>query len=341
VVSNVGRFGVNIVLLVLVCALWGLQYTFYKVVGAEARPVAVSFAFVLLSGSVVFPFFVAECWRKRGGAQANAAERSFRRLNNIGSFLIVGIVGATASSLCIAWGVARSTASNGALLGLTTPVLMALLAALILHERMTPVRWVSLAIALTGVLVLSMKAPEAAAKEGLVVDWRNLSLFHKTYLVGNLLLLLGSVGGCLTSVFSKDLLRRFSVLEVTTYTYVLTILANGAIVFCFEPSSLHAMAGCSARALSALVMLGVNGGLTAVLWLFLVSRLQVGQAAVALYLAPIFGVLEAAIFLHEQITVPMIAGGAITLMATVLVTAMDRGGADTEPRPAVNEIVQP
>ena len=74
-------------------------------------------------------------------------------------------------------------------------------------------------------------------------------------------------------------------------------------------------------------LLGINGGLTGILWIFLVSRLQVGQAAVALYLTPMFGVLEAAFFLREPITLPMVVGGAFTLMATVLVTTMDRGSA--------------
>ena len=232
------RSSVNIGLLLPLTALWGFQFTFFKVVGAELRPMAVSFVFVTLCGLVVFPFYAAERWRARGTTPSNAAKRSFRRLNNVGAFLMAGVVGATASSLLTAWGVARSTASNGALLGLTTPVMMALLAVLILGERMTLVRWVGLAIALTGVLVLSMKSPDVAAKEGLVVDWQHLSLFNKAYLLGNVLVLLGGAGGCLNSVFSKGLLSRFSVLEVTMYTYGLTILSNSAIFLYFEPSSL-------------------------------------------------------------------------------------------------------
>ena len=79
--------------------------------------------------------------------------------------------------------------------------------------------------------------------------------------------------------------------------------------------------------LTALLLLGINGGFTAILWVFLVSRLQVGQAAVALYLVPMFGVVEAAVVLREPITLPMLIGGAVTLMATVLVTTMDHGRA--------------
>ena len=70
------------------------------------------------------------------------------------------------------------------------------------------------------------------------------------------------------------------------------------------------------------------------LWLFLVSRLEVSQAAVSIYLCPIFGVLEAAFFLHESITLPMILGGAITLAGTVLVATVEGTGSKTQRQPA-------
>ena len=55
-----------------------------------------------------------------------------------------------------------------------------------------------------------------------------------------------------------------------------------------------------------------------VLWLYALTRLEVGQAVVSVYLVPFFGVLLAAVFLHEPITLPMIVGGAITLVGTIL-----------------------
>jgi len=59
-----------------------------------------------------------------------------------------------------------------------------------------------------------------------------------------------------------------------------------------------------------------------VLWLFLPNaiRRQPGQS-VSVYLMPFFGVLLAAVFLHETISLPMMIGGAITLGGTVLVVS--------------------
>ena len=57
--------------------------------------------------------------------------------------------------------------------------------------------------------------------------------------------------------------------------------------------------------------------------------MDVSQASVSVYLLPFFGVLQAAFFLHEQITLPMILGGAITLLGTILTVSTD----NTSPRP--------
>ena len=342
--SRLVRSSINIGLLLLVNALWGIQFTFYKLLEHVPSP-AVSLVFVVLAGSFVFPFFLVErCRRLRAGVPTDNKERSLRRWDNIFGFLMAGVVGATASSLFYAWGVSKSTASNGALLGLTGPILTGVLAVLILRERMTLVRWVSLAIALTGVVLLSMRAPEGAAKEaGLAIDWAGLKslLINNKYLVGNLLILAACAGGSLSNVFYKSLLRRFSVLEVLVGIYFLTTLANAAIVVCFEPSAFGALAACSRREMVYLLLLGLNGGLTAILWLFLVARLDVSQAVVSLYLTPIFGVLEAAVFLGEQITLLMVLGGAITLAGTVLVATMDKTSSETEPVPETQPTIEP
>ena len=58
-----------------------------------------------------------------------------------------------------------------------------------------------------------------------------------------------------------------------------------------------------------------------VLWMYLLTRMDVAQASISVYLMPFLGVLSAAILLHEQITVPMIIGGAITLAGTILVVS--------------------
>jgi drug/metabolite transporter (DMT)-like permease len=325
------RSSTNIALLVLVNIFWAMQWTAFKLVGGDVGPISVSFFVFSIAAPVMLLFYLGERWGgRKSGPAVSSDERSFRRWDNLIGFLVVGIPGLTLSSVFAAWGLARTTASNGSLLALTVPIMTALLAAAILHEHMTPARWISLAIALTGVLVLSVKPPESATKEGLAIDWRDLGLLNKDFLLGNALVLASCASSCLVNVCSKGLLKRFSALEVLTYSYLLALAASTVMLCCFEPLSASVVAAYSIRTWTGLLILGgVSYGLAMVLWLFLLTRMDVSQASVSAYLQPFFGVLLASIFLREAITLSIVVGGVITLAGTVLIVSTE----DADPTP--------
>jgi drug/metabolite transporter (DMT)-like permease len=313
----------NIGLLVLVNLLWSTQFVAFKLVAQDVGPITVSFLVFLIATPLILPFYLVERWRGSGAYRAlSGSDRSLRRWDNAVGFLVIGILGVAPSFIFTAWGMARTTASNGALLSLTIPVMTALLAAMILRERMTAVRWLSLAVALLGVFVLSIQAPESATKEGLAIDWQNLALFSKDTFVGNLLILIACLTSSLYNVCSKGLLSRFSALEVLLASYVLGLAATAVLLVGIEPLSLAALAAYSAGTWAGLLLLGaISFGAAMVLWMFLLTRMDVAQASVSVYLLPFFGVLLAAIFLHERITLPTIIGGAITLAGTILIVS--------------------
>ena len=58
------------------------------------------------------------------------------------------------------------------------------------------------------------------------------------------------------------------------------------------------------------------------------KRLDVSQASVSIYLLPLLGVLFSALLLKEKITPAMLAGGALTLAGTILITSADTHGAE-------------
>lgn len=323
--SRLVRSSMNIGLLVLVNMMWATQWTAYKLVGDAMGPIAVNFFVFLIATPLVLVFYLTKQWHGKGVIPpVSPAERSLRRWDNLAGFLGVGVLGLVAASILMAWGLTRTTASNGSLLALTIPVMTTVMAAIILHERMTLVRWLSLAIALVGVLVLSIKPPESAVQEGLAIDWRDLGLLNKDFIAGNLLILGSCTCSCLYNVGSKGLLRRFSPLEVLTVSYVVAMATLVVMLIWFEPLSFSALAAYSLHSWIGLLLLGVLAwGLAMILWLFLLTRLDVSQASVSVYLLPFFGVMIAAIFLHEAITLPMILGGAITLVGTIIVVSTE------------------
>ena len=65
--------------------------------------------------------------------------------------------------------------------------------------------------------------------------------------------------------------------------------------------------------------------MSALLSIFLnvLTRLDATQAALSNYLIPFFGVLIAAVILHERLTGYMMVGGLLALASTLLITVWD------------------
>jgi drug/metabolite transporter (DMT)-like permease len=223
------------------------------------------------------------------------------------------VLGLVPASAFMAWGVARSTASNSALINLTVPIITALLAVAMLGEKMTPARWLSLSISLIGVLILSD------------FDLRHMELTSNKFLLGNFLVLISCTSSSFYNVCSKELLRRFSPVEVLTFGYLLAVLLIVPLVYYVEPFSLKSLRHYSLTTWIGLLLLGVFvWGLAMILWMFLLKRLDVSQASVSVYLLPFLGVLISAVFLGEKITGTMVLGGGVTLAGTIMIVSMDQ-----------------
>src|ERR1700730_12963470 len=297
----------NFSLLVIVNAMWAAQYAAYKTASVQMGPVTVSAWTFFLAAIILLPFLLKE----RFGLEARKDRRGWTRRDVIG-FVVVGVFGFVTASALLAWGTERSTASNAALIYLTVPILTAVLASLILGERMTWIRWLSLAVSLAGVMLLSRS------------DLRRQSLVRGEFLVGNVLVLLACASSSFYNVYSKDLLNRFSALEILVYGYTMAVVLSIPPLIWAEPLSWSALAGYSAATWLAVLVLSIfSWGLAMVLWMFVLRRLDVSQASVSIYMLPFLGVLISAATLHERITGSMLVGGGITLAGAVMITVAE------------------
>ena len=310
----------DISLLVLVNAMWAAQYSAYKVATERMGPITVSAWSFLLASVVLLPFLLWERKRSETAPLVTEAamppppygERSLVNKRNLAGFLIISLFGLIPGSAILAWGVDRSTASNAAIIYLTVPVTTAILASVILSERMTAARWGSLFISLVGVLILSG------------ADLRHLQLTSGKFLVGNLLVLAACTGSSFYNVYCKELLRRFTPLEVLIFGYFLTFIECLPLMVFVEHFAMASLRDYRLATWLALIVLSVfSWGLAMVLWMFLLKRLDVSQASVSIYLLPFLGVVISAVTLHEKITAAMIAGGIVTLTGTILITSLD------------------
>lgn len=311
---------INVGLLVLVNAMWATQYAGYKTATERMGPITLSAWTFLFATLVLLPFLAREKQRRlipnsspaQASTATNPGARSLLNRRNMIGFLVLGVVGLIPASAFLAWGEKLSTASNASLIYLMVPIITAILASLILNEKMTLVRWVSLFIALGGVLILSD------------IDWRHLRLTSGTFLLGNVLILIACTASCFYNVFCKELLSRFTPLEVLIYGYSLGLMVTVPLLIWVEPLSLGSMQNYELRTwLSVLAVSILSYALGMVLWAVLLTRLDVSQASVSIYLLPFFGVIISALTLNEKITATMILGGLVTLAGTILITSLE------------------
>lgn len=300
---------IDLSLLVLVNALWAVQYPAYKVVSSAMGPVTASAWIFLFATLVLLPFLFKERTRKANPTvDQSSGEHSLLARRNLMGFVFIGVIGLVPASALLAWGEHWSTASNASLIYLTVPIITAIMAAIILKEKMTWVKWLSLLISISGVLILSN------------IDPRHLDLAQTQFLVGNLLVLSACVASSFYNVYSKELLSRFQPLEVLIYGYLIALIVSVPFLVWVERFSLSDVRAYTANTWVALLVLSIlSWGLAMVLWMFLLKRLDVSQASVSIYLLPFLGVLISALTLKEKITTPTVVGGLVTLMGTILI----------------------
>jgi drug/metabolite transporter (DMT)-like permease len=254
---------------------------------------------------------------RRGGHHKNG-----RSKRDLVIFFLLALLGIFPGQVFITWGTRWSLASNAALLMLTLPISTALLAYIFLSERMTRVRWISFALAIAGVLMCS----------GLDFGHMN---FGKGYLLGNALILLGTLGSAFYNSYSKKVLERYSPLEVLFYTYVGMFILMTPLVLVEEGSVFRHIPGFTARTWIGLALLTFfHNFLSMVLFLKALKQLDAIQAALSNYLITFFGIPIAVIWLGERLAPLALVGGIIILGSTLLITVWDKQAGRTEMKAA-------
>ena len=282
--------------------MWALQFTCIKLVQDQVGSLFTVWGPMTLATVMLYPLVRLE---------AKNAENKDRRISDILIFLLLAIAGVFPGQVLITWGTRMSLASNAALLMLTLPVSTAFLAFLFLHEKMTPVRWVSFGLAIIGVLMCSD------------INFRTLN-FGKGYLYGNALIFIGTLGSAFYNSYGKKILERYSPTEMLFLTYLAMFVIMTPLTLAQEPGVFAAIPHFSLRTWVGLALLTFfHNYLSMVLFLKALKQLDAIQAALSNYLITFFGVPIAAIWLKEKLTSLAVIGGVLILGSTLLITVWE------------------
>jgi drug/metabolite transporter (DMT)-like permease len=305
-VARPGRALWYFFLLALANLIWAAQGTAVKYLDRHMGPIAITFLPFYVTTILMFPLLVR--LRRANPKRAAIGPADWR------AFIIAGIGGQVLAQLGMTWGISKSLASNGAILNLLIPVLSALLASAMLHEKLTALRWASFAIGLAGVLLLSTQ------------DLKESSFLNGKLLVGNLLVFAGCLGSSFYNVYCKGLLKRFQEVEILIFSYVAASVASVPLLIWAEPFHWRAFSqfdwkSWMAFAFLALLMYGVS----MLLFFYVLQFVDVTVASMSLYLVPVFGTILPVLLLGERLGPLSIAGAGIVLASSLLIMKYDAG----------------
>ena len=219
-----------------------------------------------------------------------------------------GIIGFALFGLLFLGALEHTTVSISVALLYTAPVFVALISAVLWHERFGRTRALSLALALTGVMLVTGAA-------------RGVALGTAAVPVNALLFGLGSgLGYALYTVFSKVATERHGPFASLFWSFGFAAIALGALASPIAP-----LARASGTALLLLLGLGIVPTLIPyALYLAGLRHLRASTAAMLACIEPAIAAAFAALLLGERMDALQVAGMLLVVAAAVLLARATR-----------------
>jgi drug/metabolite transporter (DMT)-like permease len=280
--------------LLLMVLIWGSNFSVVKVALRDFPEIPFN-ATRLLVGSAVY---LGAIWWNRNSERQQAPLTRTDWLQ----LLFLGAVGTFLYQLCFVGGVRRTSVANGSLIVGISPIVIALMSAWAGHERIKPVRWVGVFLALGGLVL---------------IVGRGASLSSQT-LWGDLLMMGGVLCWATYSVASQPILKRHSALTVIGLTFSI-----GAVLYVVTMIPILLRVNWSAISIQswglmlASALLALN--LSYYIWYTGLKKLGGSRTSVYSYLTPVVAMVVAAVWLSEPISANQVAGAG-AVFAGLLIT---------------------
>lgn len=232
-----------------------------------------------------------------------------------GVILVIGVLWFGVYNLALNQGERQVDAGTAAMLIQVSPVLIALLATVFLHERFTAYLAAGLALAFGGVVLIALSSSGSAAEGG-------------SHVLGVLLCLVSAVSYSISLVLQKPLVARLSALHVTW----LACTVGAVVCLPWAGELVSQVADAPTSSLWWLFYLGVfPTALAFTTYAFALQHMDASSLGVTTYLVPPITILLGLVFLGE--TPPGVAyvGGVLALAGVAV--ARRRPSARLSPAP--------
>jgi drug/metabolite transporter (DMT)-like permease len=271
--------------LVALAAIWGASFLCSRITAPALGPVLTAEARTLIAGVALAIYF--------GVTGYNPEWRRWGR-----QYVIVGVLTSGLPFLLWAYAALTLTAGLMSVLNATSPMWGAVWSVLLLRERLRMRQIVGLTIGVLGVALVTQPQPGAELPFSAV---------------------LAALAAAFCYGLAGAYMKRWASGVPSRGMAVGTQLVAGILLIPFIPLAPPAAVPGTPIIASILVLGLVCGAVAYLLYFRLVADIGATGALTVTYLIPVFGVLWGALFLGEALTLPMLAGGVLVILGTVLV----------------------
>jgi drug/metabolite transporter (DMT)-like permease len=281
--------------LVAVPAIWGGTFVAGKHVVSVLSPLMGSFTrYLIACVALLVAAFVME------GGLPKLSRRQW-----LATF-VLGSLGVFSYNLFFMGALDRLPASRAALIIALNPVITITICAFVLDERLSPRRWLGVALALLGVWIVVSRGHLASVGAAAIG-------------VGELFMFGAVISWALYTVIGRKVLGGLTPLAATNYAALWGTLLLG-VVAAPDLGDLRAQQF-DWRMLASLLYLGVLGTAVAFVWYY-TSIQKLGASITSIFnnLVPVFGVAISVLVLGEPLQASMLIGGAVAICGVMMVS---------------------
>lgn len=285
--------------------MWATQVPVIRFIGDRLGPITVAFIPMIASTLIFLPFLWAENKRRK--------VKFRRRWSELKYFMLSGLIGIFVMQYAYTLGSKLTIAANAGIITLTIPVFVAILASFMLKEKLNIIRLISFVLAIGGVFMTS------------VSDISGANIFQGEYFIGNMVFLFACFCCAFYNTYCKLLVdKKFTELEILVYSSIIGSIASIPLLIWVEPFHFEEFIHSGTIAVTGILELSVFVyGVPALLFFYVLKRLDITQAILGTYLLPFFIALMGIFLLNEKISFLMIIGGAIIFISTLMVTVYE------------------
>ena len=284
-------------LMLIVTFFWAIGHPLGKIIVRSIHPFQLG-TITLGTGFIGLFIFLIATKRIRKLAKLS--------LRDTFSSLGLGIFGFFFYQILAFSALARIPASMNAVLVSTNVVFIAILATLILKERITLIRIIGIAFALFGAVLVTFNKGFSFGEGAGSID-----------LLGCAFSILAALSFALYAIFGKRILTNNDPLIIAGIA-----LFSGAALLTILTASTVGFSGIAAagwRTISLMVFLGLTMiGIAYPLWFTCLKRLPASHVSIYIYLTPIFAIILSLIILNERFSWLFWVGGVLILGGIII-----------------------